>query len=216
MNNRDKILTCALDLFSLRGYDAVSMREIAAAVGIKESSIYNHYKNKQDIFNSILALHEQHGGEFFQNMQLTGEDGQFAADDRTLGFYAGMTDEQFALMGAAIFDFYFSDELNAKVRRMLTIEQYRSEELAQLYRRISFDDSINYQSILFGALMQAGFLRKTDPYVLALNFFAPIYLLFYKYDNREESLKEAKELFLRHVRHFQNTYSINHNGGVKQ
>ena len=44
----------ALNLFSVKGYDPVSVRDIAYAVGIKESSLYNHFKNKQDIFDSIL------------------------------------------------------------------------------------------------------------------------------------------------------------------
>lgn len=37
-----------------KGYDNVSIRSIARDVGIKESSIYNHYKNKEDILDKIL------------------------------------------------------------------------------------------------------------------------------------------------------------------
>jgi AcrR family transcriptional regulator len=48
------IFEVAVELFSQRGYDGVSIREIARGAGIKESSIYNHFKNKEDIFNCIL------------------------------------------------------------------------------------------------------------------------------------------------------------------
>jgi AcrR family transcriptional regulator len=54
MTTKDLIFYTALRLFSERGYDGVSMRDIAAAVGIKAASIYNHFASKEDIFNSLL------------------------------------------------------------------------------------------------------------------------------------------------------------------
>ncbi|NMA64783.1 MAG: TetR family transcriptional regulator, partial [Clostridiaceae bacterium] len=36
MNTREKIIYEALSLFSIKGYEAVTIREIASAVGIKE------------------------------------------------------------------------------------------------------------------------------------------------------------------------------------
>ena len=49
MNNKEKIFEKSIALFSEYGYDGVSIRKIASAVGIKESSIYNHYKSKESI-----------------------------------------------------------------------------------------------------------------------------------------------------------------------
>ena len=49
---KDKIFDTALDLFSKKGYDSVSVRTIASEVGIKESSIYNHYKLSTDFVHS--------------------------------------------------------------------------------------------------------------------------------------------------------------------
>lgn len=54
MNNKEKIFHVSIDLFSKYGYDSVSIRKIASEVGIKESSIYNHYKSKESILDSIL------------------------------------------------------------------------------------------------------------------------------------------------------------------
>ena len=51
---KDKILTEALKLFAQKGYESVSVIEIAEAVGIKAPSLYKHYKSKRDIFDSIL------------------------------------------------------------------------------------------------------------------------------------------------------------------
>ena len=57
VNNRDKIFDVSVDLFSEFGYDGVSIRQIAGEVGIKESSIYNHYKSKESILDSILNFY---------------------------------------------------------------------------------------------------------------------------------------------------------------
>ena len=57
MNNKEKIFQVSIDLFSKYGYDGVSVRQIAREVGIKESSIYNHYSSKQAILNRILEYY---------------------------------------------------------------------------------------------------------------------------------------------------------------
>ncbi|MFZ2538232.1 MAG: TetR/AcrR family transcriptional regulator, partial [Oscillospiraceae bacterium] len=54
ISTKGKIIFKSLNLFSQQGYEGVSMRDIAAAVGIKGASIYNHFKGKEDIFNAII------------------------------------------------------------------------------------------------------------------------------------------------------------------
>lgn len=46
----------ALELFTKKGYEGTSLANIAELVGIKKSSIYNHYKSKDDLFLTILKL----------------------------------------------------------------------------------------------------------------------------------------------------------------
>ena len=209
MNTKEKIMTEALNLFSINGYDSVSVRDIAKAVGIKESSLYNHYKNKQDIFDTIISEYSRRGNEVFHRMQITGDTMQFEVDDRTINMYQHMTNDQFAAITSNIFEYYFVDEINVRLRKMLTIEQYRNASISKLYRDLSFDDAINFQSELFASLMKVGCFIKTDPYMLAMAFFSPIFLIFYKYDNNEQSLAEAKSMFIRHIEHFNDTYGIN-------
>lgn len=49
-----QILDIAADLFARNGYDGVSVREIAEKAGIKDSSIYNHFKSKADILETLF------------------------------------------------------------------------------------------------------------------------------------------------------------------
>jgi AcrR family transcriptional regulator len=194
----------ALNLFSVKGFDAVSVRDIAQAVGIKESSLYNHYHNKQHIFDSIITECSARSAAYFQEAQITDASGQFTADEKTVSMYKNMTDEQFAAVATQVFEAIFTDEISVKLRRMLTIEQYRNERLAKLFRAFSFEDSLTYQAQLFAAMMQAGCFVEADPYMLAVEFFSPVFLIFYKYDT--DQLDEARELFARHIRHFSKTY----------
>ena len=60
MNTKDRILETALSMFSDHGYDSVSIRDICGVVGIKESTVYYHYKNKQDILDSLFIRFEEH------------------------------------------------------------------------------------------------------------------------------------------------------------
>lgn len=54
VSTRERILTESLELFAEKGYHGTSMREIAKAVGIKGSSIYNHFKGKEDVFSELF------------------------------------------------------------------------------------------------------------------------------------------------------------------
>ena len=60
---KERILTEAVKLFAKEGYEAVTVDQIAKAVGIKAPSLYKHYKSKRDIFDSILRVMEQRDQE---------------------------------------------------------------------------------------------------------------------------------------------------------
>ena len=53
-DTKEKILMTALRLFARDGYEAVSVRTIAEELGMTKGALYRHYKNKRDIFNSIV------------------------------------------------------------------------------------------------------------------------------------------------------------------
>jgi AcrR family transcriptional regulator len=56
-STRERIMDVAIMQFSDRGYDLVSMRDIAKEVGIKASSIYNHFPSKRDILLSSYEFY---------------------------------------------------------------------------------------------------------------------------------------------------------------
>jgi len=56
-NTKEVILFESILQFASKGYHGASIRDIAKAVGIKESSIYNHYKSKHNILEEILTYY---------------------------------------------------------------------------------------------------------------------------------------------------------------
>ncbi len=56
MTTKERIFEIALDLFSQKGFDAVSMREIAEAVGIKKASLYSHFSSKDELLEQIIEF----------------------------------------------------------------------------------------------------------------------------------------------------------------
>ena len=51
---KDEIINTAAKLFKEKGYSAVTMRDLATAMGMKAASLYNHINSKQDILKAII------------------------------------------------------------------------------------------------------------------------------------------------------------------
>lgn len=64
---KDEIINTAAKLFKERGYSAVTMRDLASAMGIKAASLYNHIKSKQEILKEIIISLAE---EFTQGLEL--------------------------------------------------------------------------------------------------------------------------------------------------
>lgn len=63
---RDEIIKTAARLFKERGYNAVTMRDLATAMGMKAASLYNHISSKQEILKAIIISLAE---EFTQEMK---------------------------------------------------------------------------------------------------------------------------------------------------
>ena len=193
MTTKEKIIFEALSQFSIKGFSSVSVRDIAYAVGIKESSLYNHFSNKQDIFNQIIIVCQERVTSQYELLNLQDTlTGKFDKYDR-------IAPDVLHSISRAMFSFYSSDDYLRMFRQMLTIEQYNNIELGRLYKDIFIDQAIQYQTTLFAYLMETGALSKGQPKALALEFYSPIFLLLCRYDTLDD---EASRLLKIHIDHF--------------
>ena len=172
MNTKEKIFDVALDLFSRKGYDSVSLREIAEEVGIKKSSIYSHYPSKEailmDIFEYLTNLFEY--DELLNNKELDlSRDNEILIDNPELFYH----------MGSEAIKTMFSEERNLKIWKLIFIQMHHNETI-----RIFFQEEILVKPLIFWngfftILKEKGIIRNDcNPELLAKEYYSfPIYLL---------------------------------------
>lgn len=208
-NTKDNIMYQALALFSDRGYEGVSMRDIASKVGIKAASLYNHYKSKEDIFNSIIEEMSRRYEDMVVKMQVP--HGDMAT---VVNKYMQVTEDDLTEIAKRVFLYFLKDEFASKYRRMLTIEQFRSTSAGDVFQNFFIDGAIGFESTLFKDMISKGAFIDCDSYVMALHFYSPIFLLLSKYGRilSAEEESEALEILKRHVRQFSLLYAKNNKG----
>ncbi|OQB23427.1 MAG: HTH-type transcriptional repressor KstR2 [Firmicutes bacterium ADurb.Bin182] len=201
-NTKEAIMIKALTLFADRGFEGVSVRDIADAVGIKAASIYNHYKSKEDIFNSIIDEMSKRYEEAIEKMQVPHGEAKSVADR-----YMEGTTESLISICNSIFLYFLNDEFASKFRKMLTIEQFRSTRTGDVFQSFFLDGALEYQKELFHSMIAKGAFKEYDPYVMALQFYAPIFLLLSKYDRLPDRQDEALDTLAKHVKQFCSLYN---------
>lgn len=202
-NTKQDIMDAALGLFSQKGYNAVSVEEIAGEVGIKAPSLYKHYKNKKAIFDAIFDEMECRYNKQIENMQMHFSD---AAKDK--GMFAKISEDGLVEKVRELVQYSLQDEYVSKFRRMLTIEQFRSEELGQLYTKRYVEYLVNYHKELFDELIGLEILKNEDSYIMALQYVSPVCVFLGICDREPERKKEVMDLLERHIRQFNKVYGV--------
>lgn len=193
-DTRQKILDKALELFAAKGYDSVSVGEIAQAVGIKAPSLYNHFPGKQAIFDAIVeataAQYEADTDRIDIHVQDAGQD---------IPVFTEITEDALFEKVRQIFSYSLHNETISRFRRMMTIEQFRSPELAALYSRRYVGRVLDYHAGIFRALIAAGEICSEDPDTLAMLYVAPVVTLLGVCDRQPEREAECLERLRKHV-----------------
>lgn len=202
MTTKESIIENALALFAKKGYNGTSVKEIATAVGIKDSSLYKHFHSKQEIFDTIVEEMAHRMEEMSINIGLTPESdiGTAAA------YYGNLTEDGLLALSRQFFLFYLKDPFVARFRRMATIEQYNNEAVYGVYDQIFLQDSVRYLSLLFQEMIRQGQLDGSDPKVMAIHFYAPIFFLLCKYDQKLDAEEEALTELNRQILEFCRIY----------
>ena len=200
-STKQKILESSLKLFSEKGYEGVSMREIAAAVGIRGASIYNHFKGKEDIFQGIFEEMTQRYDNMAAMLSIPTEETTEAAQR-----FIGLGEQEMTQLAKALFTFFAQDEFVTRFRRMLVSEQNRSLLAAQTLKSYYFDAPIQHQASLFAKMQKCGAFAGYEAKTMALHFYSPVYYLLSRYDLEQDYDSCIKELE-QHVHWFITLYS---------
>ena len=96
---------------------------------------------------------------------------------------------------------------------MMTIEQFRSPELAALYSRRFVERLLSYHAGIFRALIAAGEIQAEDTDALAMMYVSPVLTLIEVCDRQPERESECLEKLSQHVRLF---FRMVHGNGCRR
>lgn len=157
-NTKEEILNASLDLFSEYGFSAVSVRDITKRVGVNESTLYNHYTNKDEILEVIIDRFRSEFGN------------AFAVDRNEMSrALAGATPEAFLHHHVMSLRDRMSPRV-VKTWRIIYLELFRNSRVREFYMREALRASAKYYEAAFGVMMDTGMIRRADPKVLSDEF----------------------------------------------
>ena len=200
-DTKEKILNTALRLFARDGYEAVSVRHISEELGMTKGALYRHYKNKRDIFDSIVERMVQIDAQRADEYQMPAEIYDVDPDS-----YGNTSLESIQMFTIEQFRFWTEDEFASQFRKMLTLEQYRNEEMSELYSQCIVEGPVAYMEDLFRELIEKGNLKKAEPRQLAVEYYAPFFLMISMSDKSGET-ESYVDILKNHIENFMKKHS---------
>ena len=188
---KEKILKHSLKLFSSKGYKATTVRDIAGSIGIKQSALYNHFRNKDEILETLISnLTSSAIVTLFDDKEAQ----ELHKQGKTLLMNLATT---FKLIGF--------DSQNEALFKLLMQEIYRNERIREIYNEHFYQENVKKLSGFFFAMMQDGMIKSSDPLLLANEFFSPLF--FYQMQVSllkldKKSTSSVVSLFEKHVDFF--------------
>lgn len=190
MTTKERILIESMKLFSVSGFDSVSIRTIADAVGVGNSALYKHYKNKQEIFDAIVEESQR---------RYLAQCARVTSDIRSV--------EKLKEVCLEMFEYQTKNDWIVMFRCLLLIEKFKNPKIADIYKEFFVDIPIHNQVKIFESLMELGLMKKGNARVYAMEFYAPFYL--YHFVENDET--ELKKLFEEHVSYYFDEHFIKEN-----
>jgi AcrR family transcriptional regulator len=191
-DTRQLILDRALDDFAEHGFAATSMRQLAKAVGVRESALYHHFPSKTAILEALL---ETRGPGV--SLQLTQLDvGAVVEALGARGLLQLMVDTLLAL---------WATPQEQKMFRLMLAEGPRLDEAGIVHPGHYLQRARARLAAVFEELMRRRLIRRGDPQVLTLGFLGPLAMLRLLYlvmPGQAPNLKQLKLEADAHVEHF--------------
>jgi len=202
-NTRSEIVEVALDLFSVNGYEATSLSQIADRVGIRKASLYSHFESKQAILDEIGAATIEH---YNTNSVLIN------ADWNDPEFVKSLIDDATpeAMIEKIKQHIYFvtHDPYMYKVRKMIIIEQFRNEFFAKHYNDRSYNHVLDFYTKYMETLIEAKVFKPYDPRVMAMQFASPISVWISVWDRDAAREEEILDFLEKHIKLFFEVYKL--------
>ena len=199
-NTKQGILEVSLDLFSVQGFEATSISQIASAVGIRKASLYSHFENKQAILDALVkdVLEQYVEHSIFAKADWDQYDD---TEDKP-----ALTPDAATQMILGQVRYILHDPHISRARKMLAIEQFQNPELAKLQTKQNYSDVMRYFTGLVKYLIRHDVLTEDDPEIMAAQLCLPISTWINLCDREPDREAEVMELISRHIQQFFKVY----------
>ena len=177
-NRKEEILIVALHLFARDGYEAVSVSQIAGELDMTKGALYRHYKSKRDIFDCIVQRMEQQDSEQARQNEVPEESIEKVPEE-----YQNVSVEDFVGYSKSMFEYWTEDDFASSFRKMLTLEQFRNEEMQNLYQQYLVSGPAEYVKDLFKNM------EIKNPEEEAVKFYANMFFYYSVYDGATDNTK---------------------------
>ena len=177
-NRKEEILIVALHLFARDGYEAVSVSQIAGELDMTKGALYRHYKSKRDIFDSIVKRMEQQDGEQASEYGMPEEEKEKMPEQ-----YENVSVDDLVEYSKSMFEYWTEDDFASSFRKMLTLEQFKNEEMQKLYQQYLVSGPAEYVKDLFKNM------EIKNPEETAVKFYANMFFYYSMYDGAADKAK---------------------------
>ena len=190
-NTREEILDVALSLFSTKGYDATSLSDISAMLGVSKAALFKHFDSKEEILFSVMNMMDEEDRNRARDMNVPEDRKSESEED-----YRYINKDDFISYALSQFEYWTENKRASEYRKFLSLERLRREELRIKWEENFVSGPLSYTKDVMEALGIDGYEKK------AMRLWSLMFLSYFLFDSGEDkgklktNLKEEFELLL--------------------
>lgn len=190
-NTREEILDVALSLFSTRGYDATSLSDISAMLGVSKAALFKHFDSKEEILFSVMKMMDEEDRNRARDMNVPEDKKSESEED-----YRDINKNDFISYALSQFEYWTENKRASEYRKFLSLERLRREELRVKWEENFVSGPLSYTKDVMEALGIDGYEKK------AMRLWSLMFLSYFLFDSGEDkeklktNLKEEFETLL--------------------
>jgi len=192
---KERIFDVSIELFAAKGFDAVSVREIARGVGIRESSIYNHYPSKNAILDDIFQYFEK------ELIKMRPPEAQNPAKLNEL------TPDVFRERVKRTLNILKTPKM-AKIFQISSSEQFRDERAKKIILHTLIKEPQQFTEKVLEKMVENKTIKPINPKILSVEFQYPLFSLFLEYlllRSEDSDTITVEDAITNHVNYFLDT-----------
>ena len=177
-NTREEILDVALSLFSTKGYDATSLSDISAMLGVSKAALFKHFDSKEEILFSVMKMMDEEDRNRARDMNVPEDRKSESEED-----YHDINKDDFISYALSQFEYWTENKRASEYRKFLSLERLRREELRIKWEENFVSGPLSYTKDVMEALGIEKYEKK------AMRLWSLMFLSYFLFDSGEDKEK---------------------------